>query len=785
MDITADNIAKAVNGKIERGGSVVCCCPIHEATGTHTPSLVLTITDEKRILFHCRSQNCDAKHFRTICNYLVEKCGLPRSRVGGDSRIPGETRYPYHDRDGSYAWTKVKYFTKSGKKRFACKVWHEPTGQWSDGRPKNAPLLFHLDVVGTALTACPTAPLLIVEGEKDVVTAGELGVLATTNADGAGKWRIEDTQTIVDFGARKVIVCPDNDGPGIEHGIGVAKMFQQAGVEVRWLELPGLGAKEDLSDWVPRQVHPDARLTELIDTAPLFDANALDWRSRLKAARPNAGCSYRGDIPNLSLALEYELRLKDCFAWNDFRHRVEVIRKTPWCLPEWWETTNLTPVGYRALRDADIAKLGNYLTQTYDFGACAMAPSRAAIHAVAETNIFDELKDWIDALPNWDGVARLDGWLVTYGGADTGTHAAEYLTLVGSKYIMQVLNRALYPGAKADYSLVFTSPQGIGKDRVFEAMFAPYYNEGVPSPRLSQADFALSIAGAVVAHGAEMSAWRKSDVEEQKAALTRCVDHGRRAYGYEARSYPRGTCLAFSTNDIEFLQDATGNRRYWVVSVIRDRIDIEGLRHDRNQILAEALVRLAAGELHWPTPEEEERVINPERREYMPEAALELLAILERFISEKPLMTRPNRVDFPWKWERRPQPLSELYLDEFFEQCFGMYAGARRQGLDRASKRDISYCTTWLRESGWRRVQARLSDGQRVRVWHAPGREHNPNLGTPKPDSLGVPKAEKTSQDPAADSGMAVNVMGHGAQRDGRGGSNHVQGTPKKLLGCA
>jgi len=282
-----------------------------------------------------------------------------------------------------------------------------------------------------------------------------------------------------------------------------------------------------------------------------------------------------------------------------------------------------------------------------------------------------------------------------------------------------------------------------------------------------------------------MSAWRKSDVEEQKAALTRCVDHGRRAYGYEARSYPRRTCLAFSTNDIEFLQDATGNRRYWVVSVIRDRIDIEGLRRDRNQILAEALVRLAAGELHWPTPEEEERVINPERREYMPEAALELLAILERFISEKPLMTRPNRVDFPWKWERRPQPLSELYLDEFFEQCFGMYAAVRRQGLDRASKRDISYCTTWLRESGWRRVQARLSDGQRVRVWHAPGREHNPNLGTPKPDSLGVPKAEKTSQDPAADSGMAVNVMGHGAQRDGRGGSNHVQGTPKKLLGCA
>src|SRR5262249_56563847 len=181
---------------------------------------------------------------------------------------------------------------------------------------------------------------------------------------------------------------------------------------------------------------------------------------------------------------------------------------------------------------------------------------------------------------------------------------------------------------------------GIGKDRVLEALFAPYYNEGVPSPRLSQADFALGIAGAVVAHGAEMSAWRKSDVEEQKAALTRCVDHGRRAYGYEARSYPRRTCLAFSTNDIEFLQDATGNRRYWVVSVIRDRINIEGLRRDRDQILAEALVRLAAGEQHWPTPKEEVCVIDSERRGYLPEAALGSLPILRRFIIQGAPATR-------------------------------------------------------------------------------------------------------------------------------------------------
>jgi hypothetical protein len=194
-DITAVNVAKAVNGAVESDGSILCCCPIHEASGTHNPSLVLLITDERRILFHCRSQNCDAQHFRAIRDHLVKKCGLPRSHVGG-SRAGKEVRYNYQHLDGSYAWTKTRYITKGGKKRFRCEVLDEATGQWSAGRPDGMPLLFNLAVVRTVLATYPATPLLIVEGEKDALTAGELGLLATTNADGAGKWRVEDTRKL-------------------------------------------------------------------------------------------------------------------------------------------------------------------------------------------------------------------------------------------------------------------------------------------------------------------------------------------------------------------------------------------------------------------------------------------------------------------------------------------------------------------------------------------------------------------------------------------------------------
>jgi hypothetical protein len=202
------------------------------------------------------------------------------------------------------------------------------------------------------------------------------------------------------------------------------------------------------------------------------------------------------------------------------------------------------------------------------------------------------------------------------------------------------------------------------------------------------------------------------------------------------------------------MQDATGDRRYWPISTIHDRVDIEALRRDRNQLLAEALHRLKNGVQHWPTPEEEERFIVPERRKFRPEVALEIIAILERFITEEPQTTRPNRPDFPWKWEPRPQPLGELYLDDFFYECFGMYAAVKRQGLDRASKKDITYCTTWLREHGWRRVHKRLPDGQTVRVWRAPGRKRDAHSST----RLGCESAEEASRASSAGSKQSGDV---------------------------
>jgi hypothetical protein len=303
-DITLENVAKAVSGTIERG-SVVTRCPIHETSGSHNPSLVISVTNNRHIIFHCRSQKCDATHFAEIRDYLIG-CGLPRSRVGGSRVI----HYDYHTVDGVYSWTKVKSYSKVGKKRFISGVRQEGSDSVIGGRPADAPRLYNLHGVAKVLAECPDTPLLIVEGEKDADTAGELGILATSAADGAGKWDAEFTRQLVGLGAKRVVILPDNDAAGIAHGITVAKSFQGAGAATHWLELPEAAPKADLSDWVPKQTDPAPAIEELIREAPLFDAEALDWRAKLKGAGRNASCSFRGDIPNLCLALQFEAKLK-------------------------------------------------------------------------------------------------------------------------------------------------------------------------------------------------------------------------------------------------------------------------------------------------------------------------------------------------------------------------------------------------------------------------------------------------------------------------------------------
>ena len=89
--------------------------------------------------------------------------------------------------------------------------------------------------------------IFILEGEKDCDNAERLGLVATTFAGGAGKWREEYSKW---FQEVKVICLPDNDDAGRKGMRLIASEIVKVVESVSWLELPDIPAKGDLSDWL-------------------------------------------------------------------------------------------------------------------------------------------------------------------------------------------------------------------------------------------------------------------------------------------------------------------------------------------------------------------------------------------------------------------------------------------------------------------------------------------------------------------------------------------------------
>lgn len=92
--------------------------------------------------------------------------------------------------------------------------------------------------------------VVVVEGEKDADRLWSVGIAATTNAGGAGKWGASESKALKACGVQRVVILPDNDSPGIAHAEDVAGRCKAQGLAASIIILPGLPAKGDVSDWL-------------------------------------------------------------------------------------------------------------------------------------------------------------------------------------------------------------------------------------------------------------------------------------------------------------------------------------------------------------------------------------------------------------------------------------------------------------------------------------------------------------------------------------------------------
>jgi 5S rRNA maturation endonuclease (ribonuclease M5) len=211
-------------------------CPFHE---DHRPSLSVNRNTGQYKCFGCNSNGSlfdfyMVKHgvdFHTAKQELANLAGV---NIETHKRIV--KTYDYKNKSGDLLFQVVRY---------------EPKG-FSQRRPYgNGKWIYNLQGVQLAPYNLPeiskAKSIIICEGERDVDNLKNIGLIATCNPMGAGKWKPEYNDH---FKGKGVVIIPDNDEPGLKHGQTIARNLNGIAESVKVVQLPGLNDKEDITDWL-------------------------------------------------------------------------------------------------------------------------------------------------------------------------------------------------------------------------------------------------------------------------------------------------------------------------------------------------------------------------------------------------------------------------------------------------------------------------------------------------------------------------------------------------------
>ena len=233
-------------------------CPGHE---DRHASLSLSQGDDGRALLHCHA-GCETEQIvvalgLSMADLFDRTNGAQKKRPSmpskpastvqssPDSRRPKTLIevYDYRDEDDKLRY-QVCRFDDSGQKTF---LQRRPDGKrgWISNLNHVGPLPYRLPEL---LEAPRDEIVFATEGEKDADRLRSLGLVATCNSGGAGKFQLELAHW---FEHRQVVVVEDNDEAGRRHADKVIALLNPVAESVRRIGFPELGRHgADVSDWL-------------------------------------------------------------------------------------------------------------------------------------------------------------------------------------------------------------------------------------------------------------------------------------------------------------------------------------------------------------------------------------------------------------------------------------------------------------------------------------------------------------------------------------------------------
>ena len=238
--------------------------------------------------------------------------------------------------------------------------------------------------------------------------------------------------------------------------------------------------------------------------------------------------------------------------------------------------------------DDDYTALRIHLESQFRFKPIGREMIRDVVAHVARNNSFDSAIAWLDSIEDWDGVPRIDTFLASYMGATNDA----YTRAVGAYMWTALAGRVLDPGCQVDMVPILEGAQGVRKTSAVKAM--------VPHKELfcgisfteKDDDLARKMRGRLIAEIGELKGLHSRELETIKDFITRTDENWIPKFKEFGTSFPRRLVFVGTTNQTEFLADDTGNRRWLPVHV--EWCDVDAIKHDRNQLWAEARARFKA-----------------------------------------------------------------------------------------------------------------------------------------------------------------------------------------------
>lgn len=358
-----------------------------------------------------------------------------------------------------------------------------------------------------------------------------------------------------------------------------------------WMAAKGeaTGQREPGRMWDAIEVKPEAK-----PRPTGKDASAAGWTADLAYDDKGNPIS---NLANAATALRRAPELAGLWSYDEMARHALVTRTPP--------GSRMSPVTTpRPATDADVAAVQEWIQ-----GAAISRLGREVAHQaadlVAREAAFHPVRDYLAGL-EWDGTPRLGLWLSYY----LGTEQTDYAAAIGRFFMVAMVARIMRPGCKADYMLVLEGDQGAMKSTACAVLGGAWFSDNLPDVT-SGKDVAVHLNGKWLIEVAEMSALSKAEAGALKSFITRDTERYRPPYGRLEIVAPRQCVFIGTTNKTAYLRDETGGRRFWPVRV--GTIDIDALRHDRDQLFAEAMVAYRRGDAWWPSRTFERDHIAPQQ----------------------------------------------------------------------------------------------------------------------------------------------------------------------------